>query len=162
MPFQGRAQGGRMLQAGLIHLESLPRAIPVQLQPSESLIFLPGALDLRPGAKITSPTPRERIRTAELLSRRPGWLPERPVFQDGGAGTNPGRRERIRAAGFPGWPSGSQSGGSGSLDGRPGTEKAVRERSNSIREDKNRAGNAQIGSGRLASTRPVLKSRAAR
>src|SRR3954464_2838143 len=104
-----------------------------QLWPSESLIFLPGALDVRPGAKtavpdrkITRPTLGNESERLNCFPDPPDSFPDARVSRMAARERIPGVGERSRASGFLGWPSGLQSGGSGSLDGRPGTKKAVR------------------------------------
>lgn len=112
------------------------------------------------GREKTGPAALGRIRTAEVLSRRPSSAPGRPRFQDDGPGSFPEPRERIRAAWFLQKRSGLQSGGSGRLEWRPGREKSRRERSKRIRELSkrvrtawNRAGNAGIGFGQIGRIR---------
>src|SRR4051812_24445422 len=154
--FQGRAQGGRMLQAGLIPWRASREATPVPalafripdfscpglLIPSRREnngprreIDAPDASRTNPNGSIAFPAAKKASRTHGL-----SWIPARERIQGVG--------ERICAAGFPEWPSGSQIGNSGSLNGVWERKMAVRERSNPIGELKNGAGSSQIGSGR--------------
>src|SRR5436305_1169554 len=133
---------------------------------SGSLIFLPGALDLRPNAKTALPTRNGRARRLGNESERLNCFPD---AQDGFPSARVSRmaaRELSRAPGNVSEPPGF-------LDGRPDRNPgarvrwmAVRERSNSIGELKNGAGSrkraasiARDGSAQPAGTGPDAGAR---